>query len=108
MNGINSCSITNKKDVNSNPSGGEVVGIGLNIQWQDGPLGQGIERKEPNGAFVETVISAVIQRLEYFQGSKFNCRENALAITKLQEALFWLEHRTKTRQFLGTEGTHKV
>ena len=54
------------------------------------------------------MISAAVGRLEYYQGSKFACRENALAITKLQEALHWLEHRTKSREARGVEGTHTV
>ena len=80
----------------------------MTIAWQNGPLSVDGERKEPNGCFVETVISAAVGRLEYYQGSKFACRENALAITKLQEALHWLEHRTKSREARGVEGTHTV
>ena len=40
---------------------------------------------------------AAIDRLEYYQASKFKCRENALAITKLEEALHWCGHRTAKR-----------
>lgn len=54
------------------------------------------------------IISAAIQRLEFFQKSKFNCRENAIAITKLEEALQWLNHRTKDREAREVEGTHEV
>jgi len=89
-----------------NPAGGYVRGVGLEIDWQDGPLGRGKDRQPPNGAFVETVIAAVVQRIEYYQQSKFACRENALAITKLQEALHWLNHRTQERERRGVEGTH--
>jgi len=91
-----------------NPTGGKVKGVGLDIAWQDGPLGTGKERKEPNGCFVETVIAAALQRMQFFQDSKFKCRENALAITKLEEALHWLEYRTKKRDSRGVEGTHEV
>ena len=98
----------NVLDENGNPTGGSVEGIGLKIDWQNGPLGRGDERKEPNGAFTETVIAAVIQRIEFFQQSKFRCRENALAITKLEEALHWLNARTQNREKQKVEGTHAV
>lgn len=95
-------------DDNGNPAGGMSSGTGISITWQNGPLAHpGGKRSEPNGAFVEGVISAVVGRLEFYQGSKFRCRENALAITKLQEALHWLDHRTRDRERLGVEGTHE-
>jgi hypothetical protein len=96
----------NKNDQNGNPAGGYVKGTGLSVQWQDGPLGRGEDRIEPNGAFVETVIDAARQRIEHYQNSKFKCRENALAITKLEEALHWLNSRTQRREAQSTEGTH--
>lgn len=75
---------TNRLDPQGNPAGGEVMGVGLDIRWQDGPLGRGADRQEPNGAFVETVIAAAKQRIEHYQSTQFSCRENALAITKLE------------------------
>ena len=96
----------NNNDPDGNPAGGMVEGVGLSINWQNGPLGRDEDRIEPNGAFVETVISAALQRIEYYQGTKFKCRENALAVTKLQEALHWLNSRTQRREAKGTEGTH--
>ena len=109
MNSIHRCEIENKNDKNDengNPGGGFVVGTGLDIIWQDGPLGRDADRVEPNGAFVETVISAAKQRIEYYQNSKFNCRENAMAVTKLDEALLWLNKRTMDREERKVEGTH--
>jgi hypothetical protein len=91
---------------NGMPAGGYVTGVGLEIKWQNGPLGRGADRKEPNGAFVETVIRAALQRIEYYQASQFACRENALAITKLEEALMWLNKRTANREARNVEGTH--
>lgn len=61
-----------------------------------------------NGVMNEDLIAMVIDRLEYFQNSPFKCRENALAITKLEEALHWLRHRTTKREKRGVEGTHTV
>src|SRR5512146_2932922 len=95
-------------DENGNPAGGTTSGTGISISWQNGPLGRDGERKEPNGAFVEGVIAAALDRLEYYQASKFKCRENALAITKLEEALHWLQARTADRIARGVEGTHQI
>ena len=111
MNAIKDCEIKNWTDPNGNPAGGRVVGTGLDISWQDGPLGRNTERQEPNGAFVETVISAAKKRIEFYQtasNGKFACRENVLAITTLEEALMWLEKRTKDREARLVEGTHAV
>ena len=96
---------TNDSDSDGNPYGGTVRGPGLDIVWQKGPLAPG---DEPNGAFVQSVIQAAIQRLEYYQGSKFRCRENALALAKLEEAMHWLDSRTASRASAGLEGGHGV
>lgn len=102
-------SIMNGVDAAGNPCGGFFKGVGISIEWQNGPRKSEIggELMEPNGAFVEDAIYAAKQRLEFFQAAfsgKFACRENALAITKLDEALHWLEHRTKAREARGVEG----
>src|SRR3990167_3104639 len=108
MNDIKNCQIKNLTDNSENPTGGFVLGTGLDIKWQDGPLGRDADQKEPNGAFVETVISAAVQRIEFYQNSKFSCKENAMAITKLEEALLWLNKRTLDRENRKVEGTHTV
>jgi len=103
-------SSSNLTDVHDLPAGGTVEGTGLSIQWQNGPLGTGDERKEPNGAFVETVIAAAKQRIEWYQevnGGKFACDENYFAINYLKLALRKLDDRTKEREARGVEGTHQ-
>ena len=99
----------NHLDDQGRPAGGFVHATGLEIAWQNGPLReQGTDEPDaPNGAFVETVIAAAIQRIEHYQETQFRCRENALAITKLEEALHWLNARTARREADGTEGTHQ-
>ena len=97
--------VTNDSDVNGNPAGGYVRGVGIDIAWQNGVLGV---RDLRNGAFVEDVIAAAVQRIEYYNSTKFTCRENSLAITHLQEALHWLQHRTRDREDRGVEGTHAL
>ena len=86
-------------DENDNPTGGTSKGEGYSIEWQNGV-------QEPNGAILEDVIASCVDRLDFFQGSKFACRENALAVTKLQEALHWLNHRTLERRRRGVEGSY--
>lgn len=105
---IDKFSAENHIDANGVPTGGTVTGTGMEIRWQNGPLGRGLDRVGPNGAFVETVIAAAKQRLEFFQGSGFACRENSIAITKLDEALLWLDKRTRDREARAVEGTHKL
>ena len=39
-------------DDGDNPAGGVSTGRGFTISWQNGPLGRGNERKEPNGALL--------------------------------------------------------
>ena len=94
-------------DAAGNPAGGVTTGTGIDIRWQDGPLGIDEMRREPNGAFVEGVINAALNRLEWYQASQFKCRENAIAITKLEEAVHWLKARTSRRTTQGVEGTHQ-
>ena len=96
----------NHTDADNNPTGGYAQGTGMDITWQDGPLGRGEDRQVPNGAFVETVIAAAKQRIEFYNDGKFRCRENSIAITKLEEALLWLNSRTSRREKEGVEGTH--
>ena len=74
------------------------------IQFQEGP----IKECGVNGVCNEDLINMVIDRLEHFQNSEFKCRENAIAITKLEEALMWLRKRTMEREQRGVEGTHIV
>jgi hypothetical protein len=59
-----------------------------------------------NGVMNEDLIAMVICRLEHFNQSEFRCRENSMAITKLEEALLWLRKRTMGREKRGVEGTH--
>lgn len=74
------------------------------IHFQEGP----IKECGVNGVCNEDLIDMVIDRLEHFQNSEFRCRENALAITALEEALLWLRKRTMGREQRGVEGTHAV
>ena len=96
----------NGHDAAGNPTGGSVRGIGLIIDWQAGALGRGAEKKEPTGAFVEDVVLAAIQRVEYYQQSQYNCDENAVALGHLQEALAVFQARHDDREARGVQGLH--
>lgn len=58
-----------------------------------------------DGTTNEEVIEVLLDRMAYLQG-KFPCRENAIVITKLEEALMWLNKRTADRQKRNVEGKH--
>ena len=87
------------------PAGGVSTGRGFTISWQHGPLGRGNDRKEPNGAFVEDVIQAVIERIEFYQ-QHFPSQENAEALAGLYRAAERLDDRTRARELRQVEGTH--
>lgn len=72
------------------------------VDFQCGPiLEAGV-----NGVMNEDLIAMVITRLEHFNQTDFRCKENAMAITKLEESLLWLRKRTMGREQRGVEGTH--
>ena len=105
-------SSSNLTDMYDLPAGGMVDGLGLSIQWQNGPRGIDDygELGPPNGAFVETVIAAAKQRIEWYQEvseGKFACDENRQSIIYLNKVLGLLDQRTKDRQQRGVEGTHQ-
>jgi hypothetical protein len=56
-----------------------------------------------DGTTNEELIEMLLDRMNYLQ-SKFPCRENAIAITKLDEALLWLNKRTSDRIKRNVEG----
>lgn len=76
---------------------------GMRIDFQKGPLQEtgGI----PNGLSNEVLLAIVEHRLLGFQSGEFACRENAVALTKIQEAMMWLQKRTRDRMARGVEGT---
>lgn len=114
----------NQLDDKENPTGGDVTLYidtpgenypALTVKWQDGPRGTKKVNADgspvlapPNGAFVEDVIWAALQRLEFFNESKYRDRANSLAITHLEQALQALKNRQLERSHRQVEGQHKV
>lgn len=74
------------------------------VDFQCGP----IKDAGVNGCMNEDLLFMILERLTGFQNSEFSCKENAMAITKIEEALLWLRKRTMGRENRGVEGTHKV
>jgi hypothetical protein len=60
-----------------------------------------------DGTTNEEVLTMLIDRLK-FLNEKLASRETSVAIRKCEEALMWLNARTKERQARGVEGTHKA
>ena len=70
------------------PAGGLTTGPGLSIAWAKGAADGG-------AAQVETVIQAAINRLMQHQSTGSKCREYSIAITKMEEAIHWLQARVQ-------------
>jgi hypothetical protein len=73
------------------------------IGLQDGPLKEfGV-----NGVTQEALLAIVIDRLRSFQSGPLSCRDNAIALTHCEEALMWLQRRTRERIKRGVKGTNQ-
>jgi hypothetical protein len=74
----------------------------VNFVGQTGPINEvGV-----NGCQIDDIIKFARRTIEVFN-AKFPCRENAIVITKLQEAEMWLEERKTQRSQRGVEGYNK-
>lgn len=73
------------------------------VQFQNGP----IPENGVNGMTQEALLAIVIDRLRSFQSGAFACRENAIALTHCEDALMWLQRRTRARIRRGVEGTRQ-
>lgn len=70
------------------------------VLFQDGAPGvTGV-----NGISHEALLAVLIDRLRAFQAGPFACVENDAALSRLEEALEWLHHRTRARLERGVEG----
>jgi hypothetical protein len=74
------------------------------VLFQNGPIPDvGV-----NGVTHEALLAIVADRLRSFQAGPFACKENACALTHIEEAQHWLQQRTLARMRRGVEGTHTV
>lgn len=58
-----------------------------------------------DGTTNEELLSILIDRVKFLQ-AKFPCKENAMAITHMEEAENWLHRRTRERLARNVEGKH--
>lgn len=87
-------------DWTRDPGGANARGI-WDINFQNGPIAEhGI-----NGVTQEALLAIVVDRLRSFQAGSYACRENAIALTKIEEAMHWLHSRTLKRMARNVEGT---
>lgn len=75
----------------------------VQVFFQNGP----IKEFGVNGISNEALLAIVEDRLVGFQSGEYACRENAIALTKIQEAMMWLQKRTRDRIARGVEGTNE-
>lgn len=73
------------------------------VLFQNGP----IQEHGVNGVSIEALLAIVEDRLVGFQSGPYSTRENAVALTKIQEAMMWLQKRTRDRIARGVEGTNQ-
>lgn len=74
----------------------------LEIQYQCGA------RKDENsvsGILDQDLLEIVRNRLQYFQKGEYATRENACALTHIEEALMWMAKRSNDRAERGVLGT---
>lgn len=74
----------------------------FHIDFQNGP----IKEFGVNGLTQEALIAICIDRLRSFQAGPFACAANGHALENLEQALFYLQTRTRERIARGVEGTH--
>lgn len=75
----------------------------ISFRIQNGP----IKEVGVNGCQVDTMIEAAKMIIEVLN-KNFPCRENAMVITKLDEALMWSMKRKSDREKRQVEGTSKA
>jgi hypothetical protein len=76
----------------------------LTVDFQNGP----IQEVGLNGVQQEHLAATIIDRLRCFQAGPFSSRYNAIALTKFEEGLMWLQRRTVDRVRRGVEGFNKA
>lgn len=59
-----------------------------------------------DGVLIEQLVAVALDHLQTINTGELATRENAIAITKLEEALLWLAKRTMDREANGTLGTY--
>lgn len=74
------------------------------IEFQKGPRN---DENSRHGVLDEDLLEIVRDRLKSFQKGPYSTRENACALTHIEEALMWLNKRTEDRAERGVLGTYE-
>lgn len=82
---------------------GSDEGVGA-VVFQKGPRN---EEGSIHGVLEGDLLEIVRDRLKAFQAGEFACRENALALTHVEEALLWMARRVDDRLERGVMGTYQ-
>ena len=85
---------------NDDPENGNPISV---IRFQKGP------RNDPNaqhGVLDGDLLEMVRDRLRAFQSGPYACRENACALTHIEEALMWMNRRAEDRAEREVIGTY--
>jgi hypothetical protein len=75
------------------------------IIFQKGARSEGTSQ---HGMLDTDLLEIVRHRLQHFQKGEYSTRENALALTALEEALLWLNKRVEDRIEKGILGKNKI
>ncbi len=81
---------------------GDIGGYLGEVRYQNGP------RKEEgsiHGVLDQDLLEIVRHRLQCFQEGEYRTRENACALTHIEEALMWMSKRADDRSERGVLGT---
>ena len=79
-------------------------GYTINLNFQHG--GRGLDGSS-TGIVNEDLLEICRDRLKSFQTGEYACRENAIALTHIEEALMWLDKRAQDRAELKILGINK-
>lgn len=85
-------------------NGNNTLGIVGEVQFQNGP------RKDEfamHGVLDTDLLEIVRDRLKGFQSGPFACRENAIVLTHIEEALMWMNRRVEDRIERNVLGTNQ-
>jgi len=74
------------------------------IVFQNGPRKM---TSSTHGILDTDLLEIVRDRLQGFQSGEYSCRENACALTHIEEALLWMNKRVEDRIARGVLGTDK-
>lgn len=72
----------------------------VTLNFQNG----GLREVGPNGITDQALLAIVLDRLRSFNDGQYRCRENSIAVTKIEEALLWMKKRSNDRARRGVEG----